>query len=291
VWAVRLDYNTFEIIIIDSTLIQTDGSYILNKVPSTTDYIFTYPDDEEVDYIPTYYPSTIFWENAIPVTPDSNLVNVNITVEPIVGEFNSMVAPGSIGGHVYLNYLPPGYITGNGMSFKSGAIVYAKIGDSYKGFGVSNRFEKYRVDSLPEGNYNIIVNRLGYTTAMANVNLNFSNGYSIDTLDFVLDTVRLPISIQNINTKVPENYSLSQNYPNPFNPETNIEFSIPVNTEVSLRIFNILGQEVMKLLNNVHLSRGTYNVQFKTLNLPSGVYFYRLETFEFVKTKKMLLIK
>lgn len=289
--AVRIDYYTYEIIIVDSAIIQSDGSYVINHITPRPHYIITYPEDEELDYIPTYYPATIFWENAIPVNPDSNLVNVNIIVEPIVGEFNNIVGPGSIGGHVYLNYLPPGYITGNGMSFKSGAIVYAKIGSSYKGFGVSNIYEKYKVDSLPEGNYNIIVNRLGYTSAMANVDLNFSIGYSIDTLDFVLDTVSLPIGIQNINTKVPENYVLHQNYPNPFNPETNIEFSIPINTEVSLRIFNILGQEVMKLLNNVQLARGTYNVQFRTGNLPSGVYFYRLETYEFVKTKKMLLIK
>lgn len=289
--AVRIDYYTYEIIVVDSAIIQSDGSYVINHITPRPHYIITYPEDEELDYIPTYYPATIFWENAIPVNPDSNLINVNITVEPIVGEFNNLVGPGSIGGHVYLNYLPPGYITGNGMSFKSGAIVYAKIGNSYKGFGVSNRFVKYRIDSLPEGNYDVIVNRLGYTTAFANVTLNIANGYTIDSLDFILDTVSLPIGIQNINTNVPPNYILRQNYPNPFNPETNIEFSIPVNTEVSLRVFNILGQEVMKLLNNVHLNRGSYNVQLRTGNLPSGVYFYRLETYEFVKTKKMLLIK
>ena len=289
--AVRIDYYTYEIIVVDSAIIQSDGSYVINHITPRPHYIITYPEDEELDYIPTYYPATIFWENATPVNPDSNLVNVNITVEPIVNEFNNMIGPGSIGGHVYLNYLPPGYITGNGMSFRSGAIVYTKLGNSYKRFGVSNKFEKYSIDSLPEGNYDVVVNRLGYTTAYANVTLNVVNGYTIDSLDFVLDTVSLPISIQNISTNVPENYYLRQNYPNPFNPETNIEFSIPINTKVSLRVFNILGQEVMKLLNNVYLTRGTYNVQFRTGNLPSGVYFYRLETYEFVKTKKMLLIK
>ena len=135
------------------------------------------------------------------------------------------------------------------------------------------------------------MNRLGYTTAFANVTLSIANGYTIDTLDFILDTVRIPIGIKNINTHVVENYELYQNYPNPFNPETNIEFSIPVNTEVSIRIFNVLGQEVVKLLSNKYLTRGTYNIRFTTDNLPSGVYFYRLETLEFAKAKKMLLIK
>ncbi|HRJ05566.1 MAG TPA: T9SS type A sorting domain-containing protein, partial [Ignavibacteria bacterium] len=85
-------------------------------------------------------------------------------------------------------------------------------------------------------------------------------------------------------------YSLSQNYPNPFNPVTNIKFSIPAAGNVKLVIFDILGREVKTLLNDVKPA-GNYVVDFNAAELSSGAYFYRLESGNFVETKKMLLVK
>ena len=84
-------------------------------------------------------------------------------------------------------------------------------------------------------------------------------------------------------------FSLVQNYPNPFNPSTIISYSLPKTASVSLRIFNALGQEVAMLVNE-QKPPGYYQVQWNA-NVPSGVYFYRLQAGEFVETKKMMLIK
>ena len=290
VYAVRLDLYTYEIVKVDSALIQLDGSYTLNKVPPIPIDLISYAEDEEVDYVPTYYPSTIYWESAVTVTPTTNLQNVNIIVIPIT-ELDNSKSPGLIGGHVFLDYIPNGYTNTQGLPFKAGSIVYATRGSAFIDFSISNRFEEYLMSGLPWGQFKIIVNRLGYTNGQADVILDLSNGYQIDTLNFYLDTIPYFIGIGKISSTVPNDYKLEQNYPNPFNPETNINFSIPTSTKVTLTVFNVLGQEITKLLIDENLSRGNYSVQFRASSLPSGVYFYRLETFEFVAAKKMVLIK
>lgn len=99
-------------------------------------------------------------------------------------------------------------------------------------------------------------------------------------------------NIQQTSTIV-EDYKLSQNFPNPFNPNTQINFSIPKNEVVSLKVYDMLGNEVASLLNNESLSAGSYNYDFNagSFNLTSGVYFYKLSTSEFTDMKKMMLIK
>lgn len=98
------------------------------------------------------------------------------------------------------------------------------------------------------------------------------------------------VGINNIST-IAESYSLSQNYPNPFNPGTIINFSIPKPETVSLKVYDILGNEVSTLLNNEKLNAGLYNVDFKVPSLSSGIYYYTIRTENFVDTKKMLLVK
>jgi len=90
-------------------------------------------------------------------------------------------------------------------------------------------------------------------------------------------------------------YTLDQNYPNPFNPSTTINFSLAVDSKVSLKVFNVLGQEVASLLNG-QMSAGSQKVSFDASSLNSGVYFYRLEANgidgqKFSSTKKMILTK
>ncbi|MFO7525244.1 MAG: T9SS type A sorting domain-containing protein [Ignavibacteriaceae bacterium] len=85
-------------------------------------------------------------------------------------------------------------------------------------------------------------------------------------------------------------YSLSQNYPNPFNPSTTIEFQIPSDGFVTLTIYNTIGQEVSKLVNE-YRSAGNFSITFSGEKLPSGLYFYTLRSGDFKKTKKMLLLR
>jgi hypothetical protein len=89
---------------------------------------------------------------------------------------------------------------------------------------------------------------------------------------------------------VVQEYALYQNYPNPFNPETNISFSLPEASNVSLRVFNLLGEEVATLVSGAQAA-GTHTVSFDASSLTSGMYIYRLEAGEFSATRKMILMK
>lgn len=91
-------------------------------------------------------------------------------------------------------------------------------------------------------------------------------------------------------TGIPEDFKLGQNYPNPFNPSTTIDFAIPQNSNVSIKIFDVKGQEV-DVLANSEFSAGSYSVKWNAGNFSSGVYFYRINAGNFSQTKKLLLVK
>lgn len=107
-------------------------------------------------------------------------------------------------------------------------------------------------------------------------------GIYFDNENLVSDVRDLPGTVGN--------YSLDQNYPNPFNPNTTIRFSIPKQTNVTLKIYNAIGQEVAFLLNG-EIAAGNHEVDFNASKLSSGVYFYKIQSASFTATKKMILIK
>jgi hypothetical protein len=88
----------------------------------------------------------------------------------------------------------------------------------------------------------------------------------------------------------PNSYNLAQNYPNPFNPVTTIKYSIPESGNVSLKVYDILGNEVASLVNE-EKTRGVHSVTFDASDLSSGVYFYKIHSGSLTSTKKMLLLK
>lgn len=94
----------------------------------------------------------------------------------------------------------------------------------------------------------------------------------------------------NTNNNNPEKYSLSQNYPNPFNPNTKIDFSIPKNSLVTIKIYDVLGKEVAVLVNKDFII-GSYTVDFNANTLTSGVYFYKITAGDYTETKKLVLVK
>lgn len=91
-------------------------------------------------------------------------------------------------------------------------------------------------------------------------------------------------------SNTPESYELYQNYPNPFNPATQIKYSIPNNGFVTLKVYNILGQEVATIFSGTQKA-GNYTANFDANKFASGVYFYRLQAGSFSSVKKMILIK
>jgi len=105
----------------------------------------------------------------------------------------------------------------------------------------------------------------------------------------------IPTSVTMTENNFPSEISLFQNHPNPFNPLTVIRYSLIVNSIVSLKVFDVLGREVATLIQNEEMDEGEHEVEFDAMNLPSGVYFYRIEiTGEsevFVDVKKLVLVK
>jgi hypothetical protein len=94
--------------------------------------------------------------------------------------------------------------------------------------------------------------------------------------------------VEKLGIEIPTVFSISQNYPNPFNPSTIISYAVPRSANVSLRVFNTLGQEVASLVNE--LKEAGYHRVTWNANVPSGIYFYRLQAGEFTETKKMILL-
>jgi len=99
-----------------------------------------------------------------------------------------------------------------------------------------------------------------------------------------------PTGVEDIGSEFLEEFILEQNYPNPFNPNTTISFSIPELAFVTLKVYDVLGNEVATLLNE-QKPAGTYKAQFDASNLSSGMYLYKLQAGSFVETKKMVLLK
>jgi len=109
-------------------------------------------------------------------------------------------------------------------------------------------------------------------------------------IDDVFIGNRSSIGINPIGSNVPKDFALHQNYPNPFNPTTKIKFDIPRNTDVTLEVYNSLGQVVQTLYKG-YAAAGYYETNFNASGLPSGAYFYRLVTRDFTNVKKMMLVK
>jgi len=163
---------------------------------------------------------------------------------------------------------------------KTGANIYMREvqgGSGHNGqnslpleFGVGNNIT---IDSLiirwPDGD----VGRL------SNVNTNQ-----------ILSISEVSTAIAVNGNNIPDKFSLSQNFPNPFNPFTKIIYSLPKNTYVNITIFNSLGREITALVNG-YQKAGTYSVDVNAGELPSGIYFYRIKTPDFIESKKMNLIK
>lgn len=123
--------------------------------------------------------------------------------------------------------------------------------------------------------------------------VNSSYGYSVGENNTIIKTTtggELISSYFSEETNIPEFYSLHQNYPNPFNYETQIQFDIPVQTKLILKVFDTSGREVSILIDEFK-NAGHYTKSFDASPMASGIYFYRIETENFVMTRKMILLK
>ena len=92
------------------------------------------------------------------------------------------------------------------------------------------------------------------------------------------------------NSNIPKEYSLKQNYPNPFNPSTNIQYDLPKDNFVTIKIYDLLGKEVLILVNE-EKTAGSYIISFNASNLSSGIYYYKIKAGSFEQVRKMILLK
>jgi len=129
--------------------------------------------------------------------------------------------------------------------------------------------------------------QLVFTEAMA-----ADSGIMIIPFEFINGsiTIEAAVDVKESPDGLPLKYALYQNYPNPFNPVTTIRFDLPKEAHVTLKVYNILGQEIMTLVNEKR-EAGRYDVQLDAGSLPTGVYFYRFHANDYTMTKKFVVIK
>jgi hypothetical protein len=210
----------------------------------------------------TSEPLTITWA-LLPVSPNDGTVPVELT------SFNA-----SVGGNtVTLNWATATELNNLGFDVMRQSAVGGLTGQWEKiafveGHGTTTESRSYSfVDNdLVSGKYSY---------RLKQIDLDGSSEFS---------------KIVNVEVTNLTEYNLSQNYPNPFNPSTTINFTLPEASNVTLKIFNTLGEEVSVLVNRI-MEAGTHNFNFEASQLHSGIYFYRLEAGTFNQVRKMTLLK
>ena len=193
-----------------------------------------------------------------------------------------------------------GWVTGSGGSFKTmdGGLSWSEM-ETYggndiqffnendgwiTGFGVARttdgglHWEQQQIPDIPP---NLVYNSLYF--------LDFDLGWIVGNDGTIIKTTEGQSSIQNKNA-TPGYFALHQNYPNPFNPSTTICFSLQKPEHITLKIFNLAGQEIVTLVDDVR-STGEHQVQWQPDGLPAGIYFYHIKTNHQILQKKMLLIQ
>jgi hypothetical protein len=149
-------------------------------------------------------------------------------------------------------------------------------------------------NGITENNVKVKVwNNLNNSWQTINASVNTSsNSVTFETTNLSNFYILAGSAVTDIETEaaLPTAYELKQNYPNPFNPTTTISYSLPVAGNITLKVYDILGNEVAQLANGFH-NAGSYTLKFDGTNLASGIYLYRLTGGNFTSTKKLMLIK
>jgi hypothetical protein len=174
-------------------------------------------------------------------------------------------------GKVYLDWVTATEINNLGFEIerKQDSNNWVRIGFK-EGHGTTTEIQNYQfIDDISS----VTANSLAYR--LKQIDYDGSYEYSDEVL---------------VDNPAPVVYDLLQNYPNPFNPVTIINYSLPLKSQVSLVVYNTLGENVKQLVDGVK-EAGRHSVEVNATGLPSGIYFYRLQAGDYIETKKMVLLR
>jgi hypothetical protein len=253
------------------------GNYSFINIQPGSYILFTHP---EYGFLPTFFRNdgqqTVKWKEAdsIIVTETSVIDNLNVQVLPVPDSGYCLVR---------------GIITDEQGAGINGAIVFAlDENNNTAAFASTDENGKYEINYLVPGNYTVLSDKVDFENAeQSNVSIGYSGSLE-QTVSLAMKASSVT-SVETGSTRISD-FKLSQNYPNPFNPVTSINYQIPVTGFVSLKVYNVIGQEVATLVNEVK-NAGNYRINFDASKYNSGIYFYTLKSGNVTISHKMALIK
>ncbi len=283
-WRDRDDYHVARTYTTDT---DSTGGYLFDDLLPGKYIVFAIPVGK---YAPAYYTTdtaSTRWKRATVLTINGNsLTGINIYVRPL---------PATLQGYTGVK----GSVTAGNQGAVAGAIVYAALNGQVSGYGLVGNDGNYAINGLAPGTYSVSVDRPGFDEPSSqSANISYANttsgGGLVNSSVPVIQTVNFSVSgtATGVNpiSGVILSYTLGQNYPNPFNPSTKITFALPQAGKATLKVFNILGQEVASLVDG-YQDAGSHQIVFDASRLASGVYFYQLRSGSFEQSKKMVLLK
>ncbi|MBI1806058.1 MAG: carboxypeptidase regulatory-like domain-containing protein [Ignavibacteria bacterium] len=271
------------------------GNYTFYHLTNGTFYVKAIPVEA---YAPAWYSAAgcgvANWHNADSIQVTGDVSGINICVVPAPhGGF------ARIAGEISHN---PGNLAQ--VSPAEGVTVYAisNTTNQVVGYDVSESDGSYSIENLPAGTYNIVVDKEGYgSSSPPTYTVDQNNNYEVNNSSIII-TPETPLSVGENGQAVPRQFRLDQNYPNPFNPSTQVRYDVAKVSLVSMKIYNLIGQEVAVLVNNT-VEPGTYTVRWNGRDgngrlVGSGIYFVKFlatptdgYSSSYSQVRKMIMMK
>jgi hypothetical protein len=259
------------------------GNYTLAGLPAGQYFVMAMPFS---NYAAAFYKANgcgiIRIQDADTVNVTGNITGINICVRPVHNDGLTNVR---------------GVIRSSANAIVSGVRVVAlNAQGDVASIGITDAIGAYELNAVAPGFVTLVADRQGYDAAQISVTVT-ANVYTLDNVNITMSPSS-PTSVGQPGV-LPEKFALSQNYPNPFNPSTKISYALSVPSVVTLKVFNILGQEVATLFDGTSAA-GTFDAVWDGKDnlgraVASGVYMYKLHatggSTEFLQTRKMLLLK
>jgi hypothetical protein len=256
------------------TFSDDNGDYLFDNITTGNYYlIFT-----AGGYFPEFYDDALIWEDATAIPVNGAVTSINASLTPFVQDSSNGVITGTI--------------SNPNSDPLSGVLVTAKdaLGNAI-GYDFTDGNGSYQIMGLGGGGYTVLASKIQYNSEAESIN---SNPQTTTLLNFNMSEAPTAVDGKDI-TALPKELFLGRNYPNPFNPSTSIAFSVPQAQHVKIIVYNVLGQMVKELANEM-FQEGYYNVtwdgcDFKGNHSASGIYILTLETTNNKLFRKMTLIK